>query len=110
MLLLRILGRVVSVHLNRVVEGLEPLEKVVAIEGTAGQFSNDLFNFGGDHVALAELRVVEDPAEDAFGEQVLHQHALDRIFRKIGIDGLLAERVEIGEGSGRTRGSSGVLL
>ena len=36
-------------------------------------------------------------AKDAFGEQVLDQHALDGIFGEIGIDGLTAEGVEVVE-------------
>ncbi|HET9409345.1 MAG TPA: hypothetical protein VFO39_19035 [Candidatus Sulfotelmatobacter sp.] len=35
--------------------------------------------------------------KDAFGEQVLHEHALDSFFGEIGIDGLAAERVEVFE-------------
>ena len=93
-------GGVLGVAFDGVIEGLKPFEKFVAIEGATGELGNDLFDFGGDHVALAEIRVVENFAKDAFGEQVLHEHALNGIFREIGVDGLLAERVEIGESAG----------
>ncbi len=60
----------------------------------AGERVNDLFNFSGDDVAAGEFRIVEDPAEDTLGEQVLDEHGLDRVVRQVGIDGLAAEQDE----------------
>lgn len=47
------------------------------------------------YVAAGEIGIGKDFAEDAFGEQVLNEHALDGFFGKIGIDGLAAESIEI---------------
>ncbi|HEV7676276.1 MAG TPA: hypothetical protein VGQ12_17220 [Candidatus Angelobacter sp.] len=58
----------------------------------AGERVNDFFNFSGDDVAAGEFRVVEDPAEDTLGEQMLDEHGLNRVVREVGIDGLTAEQ------------------
>src|ERR1019366_6036875 len=67
-LLLAVLGGVVGVELNGAVEGLEALEEFVAIERAPGEFDNNLLNFNSDHIAGAEIVVLENPAEDALGE------------------------------------------
>ncbi|HVO63259.1 MAG TPA: hypothetical protein VMT53_20195 [Terriglobales bacterium] len=46
---------------------------------------------------------MKDGAEDALGQQVLHQHALDGFRRKIWIDGLLAQRIELFEAAHESR-------
>ena len=61
----------------------------------AGERVNDLLDFGGDDVAAGELRIAEDAAEDALGEEVLDEHLFDGFVFEVGIDGLAAE---VGEG------------
>ena len=73
------------------------------------QLDDDLFDFGGDDVAAGEFGVVENLAEDAFGEQVLDEHALDRIFGEIGIDGLTAQGVKVVEAANEG-GTAAALL
>lgn len=55
------------------------------------------FDFRSDDVAAGELGVVEDAAEDAFGEEVLHEHLFyGRVF-EVGVDGFAAEVGKGGE-------------
>ncbi len=75
----------------REVEAVERLEELVAREVAGGDGADDLFNLRGDDVALEKLLVVEDLAEDAFGEQVLDEHFADGIVGELGVDGLAAE-------------------
>ena len=72
------------------VEAVERLEEGVAREVLGGDRLDDFFDFGGDDVALEELVVVEDLAEDALGEEVLDEHLLDGGVGEVGIDGLAA--------------------
>ena len=90
-------GGVFSAYFDGLVEAVEWAQEFVAVESPLGQFDNDLFDFGGHDVAAGEVGVVENSLEDALGEQVLDQHALDGIFGEIGIDGLAAEGVEVVE-------------
>jgi hypothetical protein len=108
-LLFAVIGRVVRIDFDGVVERLEPLQEFIAIESAAGKRAYYLFDFLCNYVALAEIGIVEDLAEDAFGEQVLDKHTLDGIFGEIRINGLLAESVEIGEGAGE-RGAFQALV
>lgn len=59
--------------------------------------ADDLFDLGGDDVALEELLIVEDLAEDALGEEMLDEHFADGIVGEVGVDGLAAEFGEGGE-------------
>ena len=76
------------------IETIELFQKRVAAEVLAGKRVDHLFNFGGDDVAPGEFRVSEDSAEDALGEQVLDEHGLNRVIRKVGVDRLAAEQDE----------------
>ena len=67
------------------VEAVQRFEKFVAVEGAAGQGLDDLLDFGGDDVAIDEVGIVEDGAEEAFGEQVLHQHLIDGVAAHVGV-------------------------
>ena len=89
--------------LDGFIEAVEVAQELVAVEGALGEFGDDLFDFGRDHVAAGEIRIVEYLAEDALGEQMLHQHALDGFFREIGIDGLPAKGVEVVEAADECR-------
>ena len=71
-----------------------------------GDGADNLFDLGGDNVALQELLVVEDLAEDALGEEVLDEHFADGVVGEVGIDELTAE---FGEG-GEIFAEGGVLL
>jgi hypothetical protein len=76
------------------VETVEFAEKLVAAEDSRGHGLDDLFDFTGDDVTVAELLGVEDTAEDALGEKVLNEHLLDSGLREVRIDGVPAEQVE----------------
>ena len=64
---------------------------------------DDLVDLMGDDVALDEIGVVEDFAEDALGEQVLDDHLLHRGIGEIGVEGLAAEIGEVVEGLDEAR-------
>ena len=66
----------------------------MAVEGAAGEGVDDLFDFGGDDVAVDEIGVVEDRAEEAFGEQVLHEHFVDGLVVQVGVERLAANAGE----------------
>lgn len=46
-------------------------EEAIAGEVLGGGGFDDLLNLGGDNIARAEFLVIENFAEDAFGEEVL---------------------------------------
>ena len=50
-----------------------------------------LLDFGRDHVALQELFVVKDIAEDALGEQVLNKHFFNCVVVQIRVNRLATE-------------------
>jgi hypothetical protein len=52
-------------------------------------------DLGGDDVAARELLVVEDLAEEPFGQQVLHQHLIDGVAAEVGVEGGLAHGEEV---------------
>ena len=71
-----------------------------------GDGLDHLLDLGSDDVALQELLVVEDLAEDALGEKVLHEHLADAVVGEVGVDGLAAE---FGEGL-KVFAEGGILL
>ena len=77
------------------IKPIETSQKLIAVQGSLCQLGNHLFNLGGDYVTASEIRIVENLAENPLCEQVLDEHALDSLFRKIGIDGLAAKGIEI---------------
>lgn len=58
---------------------------------------DDLFDLGGDDVAAGESGIVEDAAEDAFGEEMLDEHLFYGFVFEVGVDGFAAEVGEGGE-------------
>ena len=83
---------------DRDVEAIKRFKKNLAIERAAGQRVDDLFDLGGDDVAAGELIVVEDLAEEPFGEQVLDQHLVHGVAADVRVQGRLTEGEEAGEG------------
>jgi hypothetical protein len=69
--------------------------RLVAGKVACGDGADDLFDLGGDDVAIEEFLIVEDLAEDALGEEMLDEHLADGVVVEVGIDGLAAE---FGEG------------
>lgn len=51
----------------------------MTVEGAAGEGIDDFFDFGGDGVAPDKIGVVENGAEEAFSQQMLHEHLVDHI-------------------------------
>src|SRR5438445_11583143 len=102
-LLLRKIGGFLGAALDGAIEAFKVAKEIITVQRSLGQFGDHFFNFGGNHVAASEIRIIENVAEDTFGEQMLHQHALDRLLRQVGIDGLLAECVEIFEAADESR-------
>ena len=102
-LLLGKIGGFLGAALDGAIEAFKVAKEIIAVQRSLGQFGDHFFNFGGNNVAASEIRIIENFAEDTFGEQMLHQHALDRFLRQVGIDGLLAECVEIFEASDESR-------
>jgi len=81
------------------VEAVQRAQEAVAVEGQAHQRVDDLFHLDRDDVSASELRIVEDLADQPFGEQVLHQHFIDGGGADVRIERLPAEgekRVEGG--------------
>lgn len=68
------------------------------------------FDLAGDHVAVGEVGVVEDGAEEALGKQVLDQHLFDRLLRQIRVDRLTALAQKTGKGGGERRIAAPLLL
>jgi hypothetical protein len=85
-------------QLDGLVELVKRLEKLLPAEALAHQRINHFLHFGGDHVAPCEFIVVEDTAEQPFGEQVLDEHLIDGIFTDVRVQGGLAEFKELGKG------------
>jgi len=54
------------------IEAVELFQEFRAAEALRGERVNDLLDFGGDDVAPGEVGVVEDGAEQPFGEHGLH--------------------------------------
>jgi hypothetical protein len=94
-LLLGVAGLSEGGFFDGLVEAVERLEKGVTGEVLVCDRLNDLFNLGGDDVALKEFIIVEDLAKDALGEEVLDEHLLDGEVGEVGVDRLAAE---VGEG------------
>jgi hypothetical protein len=69
-------------------------QELVTAEMARGHRLDNLFDLGSDDVLVAEVRVFENPCEDALGEQVLDEHLLNRFRRKIRIDRLTAQLVK----------------
>ena len=61
-------GGFLGAALDGFVETVKSAQEFVAIEGAASELGDDLFDFGGDHVAASEIGIVENFAEDALGE------------------------------------------
>ena len=62
------------------------MQKIIAAKGLRCERVHYLLNFIGDDIAAGEVRVIENGAEDALGQEVLNQHLLDGGFRKIGVN------------------------
>ena len=86
LLLFREVGNGVSGVLDGHVESVELLEEFGAGERAASERDDDFLDLDGDVVALHEVAHVENLPEDAFGEQVLDEHLLDRIFAQIRVE------------------------
>src|SRR5207249_1012373 len=102
-LLLGKIGGFLGAALDGAIEAFKVAKEIITVQRSLGQFSDYFFNFGGNHVAAGEIRIIEVFAEDTLGEQMLHQHALDRFLGQVGIDSLLAECVEIFEAADESR-------
>ncbi len=66
------------------------LEKLGPAEALAYQRGDHLFHFGSDDVAVREFIVVEDAAEQPFGEQVLDEHLVHGVAADVRVQGRLA--------------------
>ena len=51
----------------------------MTIKGAAGEGIDHLFYFGSNRITPDKIRVVENSAEEAFGQEVLNKHFLDNI-------------------------------
>ena len=98
MLLVGEVGHRAGGALDGDVEAVEFLEVGVAVEGLAGHGEHDLLDLGRDYVAADEFGVVEDFADEAFGEDVLDEHLIDGGLREVGVEAAAAEVEEVGEG------------
>ena len=57
--------------------GIKSLEEIGLREARGGQGFDDAFDLCGDHVAVGELRIIEEPAHQPLGKQVLDEHLVD---------------------------------
>src|SRR5260370_34935527 len=57
--------------LYRHVKAIKRLEELVTVKGAASECINDFFNFSSDGIMTEKIRVIEDSAEKAFGQEVL---------------------------------------
>ena len=103
MLFLRPAVQRLGCSFNGHVEAIQRFFKVVAIEGAAGQGANDLFDFGGNDVAVGEIGVVEDGAEQALGQQVLYQHLIHGFAANLGVERGAAKFKKSGKGTDELR-------
>ena len=92
------------------VEAVQLAQEIGAAERLGGERVDYAFNLACDDVAVGKVRVVEDGAEEALGEQVLDQHLLDGGFGEIGVDGLAAFVQKGGEGGGESLVGLALLL
>lgn len=76
---------------------IERTEEFLAVESATGQGANDLLDLGGDDVAADEIGVVEDGAEEALGEQVLHEHFGDFCLADLRVEVAAAKSGEVVE-------------
>ena len=60
-----------------------------------GVLSNHSQTLGGDSVAVDKIVVVEDGAEDTFGQQVMHQHLINGRITQVGIEPDTADSREV---------------
>src|SRR2546421_4998849 len=49
---------------NGDIKAVKRFFKIVAVEGTAGESLNDFLDFGGNDIAVGEVRIVENSAEE----------------------------------------------
>src|SRR5438045_2891664 len=61
---------------NGSIEAVKRFQKLTSVEGSTGKRLNDLLDLRGDHVAVREILVIEDGAEEAFSQEVLYQHLI----------------------------------
>ena len=57
----------------------------MTVKGVAGQCLDNLLNFGSNSIAVNEVGVIKDGAEETFGQKVLNEHLIDNICADLGV-------------------------
>ena len=70
----------------RCLASIQCAQKVIGIEERTGERADNVFDFGGDDIALGEA-FGEDFADEADGEHVLNQHFIDGGLTDVGVEG-----------------------
>ena len=85
-------------QLDGTVEAVQRAEKAGAVKAEADQSLDYFFQLDGDDVAAGEIGIVENRADQAFGEEVLDEHFIDGRPADVRVQGGLAEGEEVVEG------------
>ena len=75
---------------NGDIEAIKRLEKLMTVEGTAGECLDYFPDFNRDDVAIHEVGILKDGAEETLGQKMLHKHLVDNIFTDLGVKRLAA--------------------
>ncbi|PLS67422.1 MAG: hypothetical protein CV045_13705, partial [Cyanobacteria bacterium M5B4] len=95
---------------NRGIERVKLLEVRIAPTHAPREPGDDALDLLGNRVLVGEVRAFEDGAKEPLGEDVLHQHLLNRILAEVGIDGRAALGEKGLEGSLECTAGVGALL
>lgn len=85
MLLLAEVGNRPRGGLNGQIERVQRFEELVPIKRLTHEGGNDFFHLAGNDIALREVLIVKDRADEALGEQMLDEHFVHRRHTQVGI-------------------------
>ena len=80
--------------LDSQIESVEGFEKFVPVKGFADQSVDNRFHLTRNHIAANEILTVEDRPNQPLGQQVLHQHFINRSLTQVGVQRLTTQGEE----------------
>ena len=72
--------------LNSRIERVQRFKKFVSTKGVLDEHLNDVLNLACDDIPAGEVRIIKDRPKNAFRQQMLDQHLLNRSCREVRID------------------------